>query len=163
QLNPNNKVEALDAAGGESGNVISATTLEAAAKYLSHPSVNPTKSENWSMDVHHIFPHTQIDTGPGGFWTHQFWPVSENKSFYEGRFYMQRASSIQERLQQELYINRVNEVILEDLTNVARTQEGIDTGGKDFMQLQDSEVGIRHSVEQVLKWVGAETVQEALA
>ena len=55
------------------------------------------------------------------------------------------------------------EVVLEDLTNVARTQRGIDGGGKDFMQLQDNEIGIRHSVEQVLKWVAAETVAEALA
>lgn len=163
EFNPEKKVEAIVASAGESGNVISAATLETAAKYLSHPAVNATDSKNWSMDVHHIFPHTHIDTGPGGFWTHQFWPVSENTSFYEGRFYMDPATSMNERFQQELYINRVNEVVLEDLTNVARTQAGIDSSGKDFMQLQDSEVAIRFSVEQVLKWVAADTVKEALA
>ena len=43
-----------------------------------------------------------------------------------------------------------------------RTQRGIDTGGKDFMQIQDSEIGIRHAMEQLLKWVKADTVAEAM-
>jgi hypothetical protein len=31
------------------------------------------------------------------------------------------------------------------------------------MQLQDSEIGIRHALEQVMKWVEAPTVAQALA
>ncbi|MFW2828723.1 aromatic ring-hydroxylating oxygenase subunit alpha [Sphingomonas sp. ID0503] len=163
-LDPNNKVEALAAAAaGESGNVISAATKEDAARFLAHPAINPTRSTHWSMDVNHIFPHVHIDTGPGGFWVHHFWPVSENTSFYEGRFYMKQATTIQERFLQEIYINRVAEVVLEDLVNVARTQAGIDSCGKESMQLQDSEVAIRYSVDQVLKWVAADSVAEALA
>jgi phenylpropionate dioxygenase-like ring-hydroxylating dioxygenase large terminal subunit len=163
QLNPRNKVEAIAGSLAEKGSVISAATVDEVASYLSHPAVNPTQATHWSMDVNQIFPHTQIDSGPGGFWTHQFWPVSPTTSFYEGRFYMTEARSMTERFLQELYISRVAEVVLEDLVNVGRTQTGINSGGKRFMQLQDSEVAIRHSVEQCIKWVEAQTVREALA
>jgi phenylpropionate dioxygenase-like ring-hydroxylating dioxygenase large terminal subunit len=163
QANPANKVEALAYAEVKTGSVIAAAGVDQAKEYLSHAAINPTRETYWSMDVNHIFPHTQIDCGPGGFWTHQFWPVTANTSRYEGRFYMTPASNIRERFQQELYIGRVAEVILEDLSNVARTQVGIDSGGQSHMQLQDSEIAIRHSVEQVIRWTEAATVKEALA
>ena len=160
---PAARVEQLAFSAAAAGSVIAAATMDNAAGFLDHPAINPTGSADWSMDVNHLFPHTQIDCGPGGFWTHQFWPVAPNRCHYEGRFYVPPARNVRERFQQELYFSRVIEVVLEDLTNVARTQRGIDGGGKDFMQLQDNEIGIRHSVEQVLKWVAAETVAEALA
>ena len=56
------------------GSVIAAATKEGAVNFLDHPAVNPVRSGSWSMDVNHLFPHTHIDCGPGGFWTHQFWP-----------------------------------------------------------------------------------------
>lgn len=162
-LDPNNKVEALGASGGEAGSVISAANKAQAEKLLSHPSVNPTQAKNWSMDVIQVFPHVHIDCGPGGFWVHHFWPVTESTSRYEGRFYMEKASSIRQRFLQELYIGRVIEVLLEDLVNVGRTQRGINTGGKDVMQLQDSEIAIRHSTNTVIKWVNSNSVKEALS
>jgi phenylpropionate dioxygenase-like ring-hydroxylating dioxygenase large terminal subunit len=162
-MNPDNRVEALAYSAGATGSVIAAASIEGARDYLAHPAINPTRDTHWSMDVNHIFPHTQIDCGPGGFWTHQFWPVSANSSRYEGRFYMDRAATMRQRFQQELYIGRVAEVVLEDLSNVARTQRGIDSGGQSHMQLQDSEIAVRHSVEQVIRWTEAATVAEALA
>lgn len=162
-LNPKNKVEQLGASGGEAGSVISAANKEQAERLLAHPSVNPTKNKNWSMDVVQVFPHVQIDCGPGGFWVHHFWPLTENTSYYEGRFYMEEAVNMRQRFLQELYVGRVIEVLLEDLVNVRRTQKGIDTRGKDFMQLQDSEIGIRHSTSQVIKWVNSKSIKEALS
>lgn len=143
--------------------VIAAAGAEEAQQFLSHPAINPTGSANWSMDDNLVFPHVQIGNGPGGFWTHHFWPLTVNTCRYEGRFYMAKASSMRERFQQELYVGRVIEVILEDLKNVSSTQAGIDTGGQAFMQLQDSEICIRHSVNQVIRWVEADSVKEALA
>jgi phenylpropionate dioxygenase-like ring-hydroxylating dioxygenase large terminal subunit len=162
-LDPKNKAEMLGHSGGEAGSVIAAANKEKAAEFLAHPAINPTSATHWSMDVNLIFPHIHIDCGPGGFWTHYFWPLSPNTSLYEGRFYMEPAATMRGRFLQEMYISRVADVILEDLVNVARTQEGIDTGGKQFMQLQDSEFGIRHSTTQIIKWVESDTVEEALS
>jgi phenylpropionate dioxygenase-like ring-hydroxylating dioxygenase large terminal subunit len=162
-LNPNNKVEVLAYSQSATGSVIAAGASALMEDFLAHPAVNPTRSGSWSMDVNHVFPHSQIDCGPGGFWLHQFWPTSPNTCRYEVHFYVPPASSARERLQQELYVARVVEVVLEDLSNVARTQRGIDTGGKQVMQIQDNEIAIRHSVQQIIKWTQAETVAEALA
>lgn len=161
-LDPANKVEMLAYASGDTGSLIAAGTSSQVDRFLAHPAVNPTGVDCWSMDVNNLFPNTQIDFGPGGFWVHQFWPLTPSTSRYEVRFYVPDALTARQRLQQELYVARVIEVVLEDLANVARTQRGIDSSGKDHMQLQDSEVGIRHSVEQLLKWVEADSVAEAL-
>ncbi len=147
----------------DAASVIAAASQSETEKFLSHPAINPTRSDGWSMDDNLLFPHTQIGNGPGGFWTHQFWPLTVNTCRYEGRFYMRKAKDMRERFQQELYVGRVIEVLLEDLKNVGRTQEGIETGGQEFMQLQDSEICIRHSTNQIIRWVEADTVREALA
>ena len=59
-------------------------------------------------------------------------------------------------------MSRVIEVLLEDLSNVARVQRGLESRGKDFMQLQDNEVLIRHQAAQVAKWVTAVSARDAL-
>jgi phenylpropionate dioxygenase-like ring-hydroxylating dioxygenase large terminal subunit len=158
-----NRVERLAAGGGDKGSVIAAAASDQAARFLAHPSINPTRSANWAMDVNHIWPNTHIDTGPGGFWTHQFWPVAVDKTRHEVRFYAPAVSTAMERFQQEAYVCRVIEVLLEDLSNVARTQRGLASRAKDFMLLQDNEVLIRHQSRQVEKWVAADSVSEALA
>jgi phenylpropionate dioxygenase-like ring-hydroxylating dioxygenase large terminal subunit len=158
-----NKVERLAAGGGDTGSVIAAADSLQAASFLAHPSINPTRSNNWAMDVNHIWPNTHIDTGPGGFWTHQFWPLAVDKTRHEVRFYVPAIASARERFQQEAYVCRVIEVLLEDLSNVARTQRGLASRAKDAMQLQDNEILIRHQSQQVEKWVAAGSVAEALS
>lgn len=162
-LDPANRVEVLAYSSSGTESLIAAGTSDAMREFLAHPAVNPTGSATWSMDVNHLFPNTQIDFGPGGFWVHQFWPLTANTSRYEVKFYVPKAANVRQRLQQELYVARVIEVVLEDLNNVARTQRGIDSGGKSHMHLQDSEIGIRHSTLQVIKWAEAASVAEAMA
>ena len=163
ELDPANKVEALAAELGEVGSVIAAATVEDAAEYLNHPAINPTGSNSWSMDVNHVFPHVQIDSGPGHFWVHQFWPIAADRCRYEGRFYMVKPKSMVERFIQEMYITRVQTAICEDLASVERTHRGLRSGGKTHLQMQDSEIALRHHIDQCIKWVAAETVREALA
>jgi hypothetical protein len=155
-------VEILAYGKPQGGSVIAAAPKDEAAGFLDHPSINPTRSNQWAMDVNHIWPNTHIDTGPGGFWTHQFWPLSSNRTRHEIRFYSPAAATARERFQQEVYMSRVIEVLLEDLSNVARVQRGLESRGKDFMQLQDNEVLIRHQAAQVAKWVTAVSVRDAL-
>jgi hypothetical protein len=157
------RVEILAFGAPESGSVIAAAAEGGAARFLEHPSINPTRSRDWAMDVNHLWPNTHIDTGPGGFWTHQFWPTAYNRTRHEVRFYAPPAATARQRFQQEVYMTRVIEILLEDLSNVARVQRGLESRGKDYMQIQDNEVLIRHQSEQVAKWVAAKSVREALA
>lgn len=160
---PDSKVEALSASFATTGSAISVAAVDEAANFLSHAAINPTRSQHWSMDTNAIFPNIHIDGGPGGTWTHQFWPLGPYRTRYEGHFYMAPARTMRERFQQEVYAARIAEVVLEDLANVSRTQRGINSGGQREMQLKDSEISIRHALAQVMRWVEAETVAEALA
>ena len=136
---------------------------EAVADFLSHPAVNPARSNTWSLDVNWMFPNTQLDINPGGVITHQFWPITKDTSRYEARFYMPTPKSMRTRLQQDHFIARIMETVLEDLSNVERTQKAINSGGKSHIHLQDNEVLIRHSLSAVDKWVRSETVREAIS
>lgn len=157
------RVERLFYSNIATGNVLSAASLEDTEVFRKHPAINPTKSESWAVDVTWLFPHFQFDVSPGGFWTHHFWPVSQNETRWEARFYIPDAPDVWSRLQQEHYIARLGEILLEDVGNTERTQEGIASGAKTEMPLQDGEIMIRHSLHNLKKWVEAETVREALA
>jgi len=156
------RVERLAYSNIATGNVLSAAGLDSMDVFLKHPAINPTKSSHWAVDVTWLFPHFQLDVSPGGFWTHHFWPITYNSTRWEARFHVPVAPDIWTRLQQEHYIARLGEVLLEDVGNTERTQFGLETGAKDSMPLQDGEVMIRHSLHHIQKWVGAETVREAL-
>ena len=147
----------------QTGSVIAAAGVEEAARFLEHPSINPTRNRSWSMDVNFVFPNFNLDTGPGGFWTHHFWPLTHNTTRHEIRFYVPQATTVRERFQQEHYLSRVVEVLAEDLSNVALVQRGIESRAKDSMILQDNEVLLRHSVHHVEQWAKAPTVAAALA
>ncbi|MEC3911892.1 aromatic ring-hydroxylating dioxygenase subunit alpha [Sphingobium sp. CR2-8] len=135
---------------------------EAIARFVSHPAINPTKSASWSMDVNYIFPNTHIDTNALGILTHQFWPISQNETRHEARFYTGRPLGIRERFAMEHRIAHALDIILEDLSNVERTQKGINSGATDVMQLSQSEVVIQHSVAHIMRWVEASSARDAL-
>lgn len=156
-------VEKFAYSNARTGSTIAAGKAADMEHFLSHPSINPTHSKSWSMDVNFMFPNFNLDTGPGGFWTHQFWPLTHNTTRHEVRFYVPKAVTVHERFQQEHYLSRVVEVLAEDLSNVARVQRGIESRGKDSMLLQDNEVLLRHSVHHIEKWARAQTVTEALS
>jgi len=160
---PGSQVERLFYSNIATGNVLSAASLDDTEVFRRHPAINPTKSASWAVDVTWLFPNFQIDVSPGGFWTHHFWPVGQDETRWEARFYIPDAPDVWSRLQQEHYIARLGEILLEDVGNTERTQEGIASGAKDTMPLQDGEVMIRHSLHNLHKWIEAGTVAEALA
>jgi hypothetical protein len=52
--------------------------------------------------------------------------------------------------------------MLEELSNVESTQRGMTSGAKPFLILQDGELLILHSLEQVVKWTSSMTAAQAL-
>jgi len=162
QIGERARFESLAAAFGAPEH-LDAEARAAFASFFAHPAINPTRSPDWSMDTNAVFPNSHIDCGLFGMWTHQFWPLGPYRTRYEGRFYLGEATNMRERLVLEAAAARLGEVVLEDLANVARTQRGINSGGQTHMQLKDSEISIRHSLQQVLRWVEAKTLAEVYA
>jgi phenylpropionate dioxygenase-like ring-hydroxylating dioxygenase large terminal subunit len=162
QLKESHRLDLIAQRSTGAGNVISANASAEVAQFLDHPAVNPTKTPAWSMDAIKIFPNTHIDMGPGGFWIHQFWPVDHKTTKHQVKFYMAPARDARMRLQQELYIARVMDILAEDVKNTERTQQGIVGGRNSEMQLQDNEIAIRHNVDRLERWVRAKSAREAL-
>jgi phenylpropionate dioxygenase-like ring-hydroxylating dioxygenase large terminal subunit len=157
------RVERLAYSNIATGNVLSAAGLDDMEVFLKHNAINPTKSASWAVDVTWLFPNFQIDVSPGGFWTHHFWPISYNSTRWEARFHIPDAGDVWQRLQQEHYIARLGEILVEDVGNTERTQLGLESGAKDVMPLQDCELMIRHSLHHIQKWIDADSVRAALA
>lgn len=130
--------------------------------FRSHPAVNPNKAEAWSMDVNYLFPNTHIDTNPGGFFVHQFWPISLNETRHVARFYLRRPANIRERFAQEHSIAHIVDIVLEDVSNVERTQRGINSRATQGMPISESEVLIRHSLNRIMAWAEGAPLQEAV-
>lgn len=131
-------------------------------RYLAHPAINPTQANSWSMDVNYLFPNTHINANLNGFFVHQFWPVALNETRHEARFYLRRPRTIRERFAQEHTIAHSVDIVLEDVSNVERTQRGINSCGTSTMQLSESEILIRHSLHHIRQWVEARSVVEAM-
>lgn len=150
------------AALSTTGNVFSSTDQGEVDRYMAHPQVNPLGSPAWVNDLTMVFPNFHFDFSPGGFWSHQFWPLAHNLVRWESRWYVPAARNTRERFQQEHYIARLSEIMLEDLSNTERVQTGLDSGALDTIQLQDTEAPIRHGLIHIDKWIKAASAAEAL-
>lgn len=157
----NSRVERLASLKG-GANVLGSDAGDGVQRLVSHPAINPSGSGHWSADLTWLFPNFHIDYSSGGFWSHEFWPISHNSTRWIARIYMPTATSWRERLQQEHYAARWGEVVLEDVSNCERIQSALESGAKKEMILQDGEFMIRHSLQTVERWVRAETVADAL-
>jgi phenylpropionate dioxygenase-like ring-hydroxylating dioxygenase large terminal subunit len=155
-------VEKLAYKGMQSENVLAAHQSDATEALRAHRSVNPGKSETWSMDINEIFPNFHLDVAGGGFWTHEIWPITQDTSRYEMRFFVPEPTTVREAFHQEHYIARLADVVLEDLANVERAQKGVASRAKDFMILQDNEVLIRRMVDIMDKFTQASSLEKAL-
>jgi phenylpropionate dioxygenase-like ring-hydroxylating dioxygenase large terminal subunit len=144
------------------GNVQSGKNAAEVAKMMSHKSANMSKVDAWVNDLNMIFPNFHIDLSPGGFWTHQFWPLEPGKTRWEARWYIPKAATVRDRFQQEHFIAKLAEIMLEDLGNTERQQLGVESGAQPHIQLGDVEALIRHNLVHIDKWIQADRVTEAL-
>src|SRR3546814_9841524 len=96
--------------------VLGAAETAGMTEYLDHPAINPKQSKHWALDIAVAFPTLHINLSPGGFWSHRFWPISVNRTRWEAEFHVPKPLTGREKLQQELYITRIAEILLEDVT-----------------------------------------------
>jgi phenylpropionate dioxygenase-like ring-hydroxylating dioxygenase large terminal subunit len=163
QIPDNAAVERLAYSSAKTGNTLSADDLDATSDLRNHPAINPTGADTWAVDLVWLLPHFHFHVSPGGFWTHHFWPISVNQTRWVARFYVPEPTTIRQRFQQEQFISRLTDILLEDVGNSITMQQGLDSGAKDVMYLQDGEVLIRHSIHHLQKWIEAASVRDALA
>jgi phenylpropionate dioxygenase-like ring-hydroxylating dioxygenase large terminal subunit len=93
----------------------------------------------------------------------RFIPISHTETRWVSTYYLPEATDVRARLQQEYYLARNFDVLLEDVGNAETVQRGLESGAMKTMQLQDGEVMIRHGLHHIQKWIDASSVRIALS
>jgi phenylpropionate dioxygenase-like ring-hydroxylating dioxygenase large terminal subunit len=108
------------------------------------PRVNPTRDPRWSIDGNSIFPNCLMYVADQTFLTHTFWPLSEDRTLWEARFYYPKANTLAQRFSQEYAKVILRDVNMEDGSTLERTQTMLASHAKKEIVLQDQELLIRH-------------------
>jgi phenylpropionate dioxygenase-like ring-hydroxylating dioxygenase large terminal subunit len=118
-------------------NEISASTLPA--------GVNPTRGNDWALELHTIFPCFFVDVSDGTYFTHQFWPVAVDRTVWESTTYFPKATTPGQRFSQEYSKVIFRDIIMEDGRTLEETQSVLSSGAKKEFFLHDEELLVRHS------------------
>ena len=113
------------------------------------PGLNPSGAPNWSFDATIVFPHVQVLMSDAFYVTQHFWPVSVDETRWELRQYLPRSESVAGRISQQQSQAALRDVIREDLSTLENTQSVLRSGAIAQMQLNDSEIAVRHSYYMV--------------
>jgi len=108
------------------------------------PRVNPARDPRWSIDGNAIFPNCLMYVADQTYLTHTFWPLSEDCTLWEARFYYPKANTLAQRFSQEYAKVILRDVNLEDGSTLERTQTMLASRAKKEIVLQDQELLIRH-------------------
>jgi len=119
------------------------------------PGVNPGGFPDWSFDGNIIFPHVQFLAGEGFYITQHFWPVSVDETYWELRQYLPTSKCVAGRIAQQNSQAALRDVIREDLVTLENTQSVLRSGAISHMQLNDSEIAVRHSYYKIDERVNA--------
>jgi phenylpropionate dioxygenase-like ring-hydroxylating dioxygenase large terminal subunit len=111
---------------------------------LTPKGVNAARDPRWSIDGNAIFPNCLLYVADRTFLTHIFWPLTENRTLWEARFYYPKAETPAQRFSQEYAKVILRDVNLEDGSTLERTQTMLESGAKQEIVLQDQELLIRH-------------------
>lgn len=117
------------------------------------PQVNPTRSPEFAFDLNVIFPNLILHILPGTWFTHQFWPISVDRTLWEGRAYWRPAKNAGERFAQEFNNCVLRNAWLEDTGTMEATQQALSSQVKTHFVLQEQEVLIRHSYKVLEDYV----------
>ena len=105
--------------------------------------VNPTKDPRWATDGNALFPNCLLYVAERSYLTHTFWPLAEDLTLWEARFYYPKAKTLAQRFSQEYAKVILRDINLEDGSTLERTQSMLASGAKREIQLQDEELLIR--------------------
>jgi len=117
--------------------------------------INPSKDENWWFDINVCFPNFFVDVGTGWYFTYNFFPVSENQTFWEVNMYYQRPKTPGQRCAEEHMKVILRDALYEDLSTMEGVQRGLESGALKGILPGGFEMPIRHQYWAVEQWVNA--------
>ena len=109
------------------------------------PGVNPARCDPWGLDSFQLFPNFVILIWSQGWYlTYHYWPTSHNRHLFEGNVYFKPATTVRERVAQEMAAVTFKEFALQDANTLEATQTMLETRWIDRFPLNDQEVLCRH-------------------
>jgi phenylpropionate dioxygenase-like ring-hydroxylating dioxygenase large terminal subunit len=115
--------------------------------------VNPTRQPTWSFDVDVFFPNVLLDVFETLYFKQEFWPISEDETYWEINVYVPPGASAGMLFAGEHGKVELRDSILEDFATLERTQTGLRSGSLKELVLQDSELALRHQYKVVEDFV----------
>lgn len=103
----------------------------------------------WAADNMIVFPHVQINAGANGCWMHRFWPISENETDWQARYYYYEPVSLRQEFAQHYATAFNRDTLVEDNNACTRQQNSMKSGAIDHIQFGMQEMACRHSAAVV--------------
>ena len=117
--------------------------------------VNPDRSPFWGFEQMTVFPQTLIHVGHGLWFTHVFWPVTQDTCLWEGKYFLPKPKTNSQRWAQHYATLLQRNAWLEDTATMEDTQTALKSGVLDKVNLQDEEIMLRHQYEVIKRRVGS--------
>ena len=103
-----------------------------------------------------LFPNFLVHILDGMYFTHQFTPISVDKTLWEGIQYFAPPRNAGERFSHEYGQVLQRNAWLEDTATMEDTHAALRSGAKQQLWLQDGEILIRHCLETVAEMVNGQ-------
>jgi Rieske 2Fe-2S family protein len=117
------------------------------------PGINPTRDPRWCWDNTFVFPNTVITLTSEIWIISRFWPLAVDRCRWDNITYYPKPAKASERFSREYGFAHLRDVAAEDVDTMEGSTRGMRSGAKPVINLQDSEVGIRHLLHSVEEWV----------
>ena len=148
---------------GNAANSIFAGSI-ALAKNAPFPlpkTVNPNRSKNWGFEQTVVFPNTLIHVAEGLWFTHMFWPVTQDTCLWEGRYYLPAPKTNSQHWAQRYAVLLQRNAWLEDTATMEDTQAALKSGVIGQINIQDDEIMLRHAFDVIARRIDASRAPEA--
>ena len=119
---------------------------------------NPLGHKEWMRDLNVIFPCFFINVSESTYLTHNFWPISVDRTIWQSAQYFPKAQTAGQRFMQEYGHVLFRDIILEDGRTLEETQSMLSSGAKTEFPLQDQEIFVRHSQHVVEQMINGQPV-----
>lgn len=118
--------------------------------------INPGRRQEFVNELSVLFPSVLLHVTKDIWFTHQFWPVTESLTRWEGSYHVREPKTHGElwAMEQAQVIQR--NAWLEDTATMEATHEAIASGAKRYMHLQDDEILVRHGYHVIDRYLAAE-------
>lgn len=118
------------------------------------PHLNPDRRPEFNFDLNGIFPNFMVHVRPGEYFTHNFWPIGPDKTYWVGKNYYPAVQNAGQKFSQEFSHLMRRNAWLEDTSTMEATHAGLASGVLENFTLSDPEILVRHGYKVLEEYVG---------